>query len=266
MQESVEYIKSVIKDLKPETGIILGSGLGNLADEIQGEAISYSDIPGFKTSGVKGHSGRLVIGSLCSKTVVAMQGRLHYYEGHSLSDVIYPVRVMKELGIENLIITNAAGGVNTGFSAGDLMIIEDHINLMGNNPLIGKNLDEFGPRFVDMSCAYDIGLINKAKDTAIELNIKLQQGIYAALSGPVYETPAEIRMLRTLGADAVGMSTVPEVIAARHMSLKVLGISCITNMAAGILNQTLSHEEVMETSARVQKHFIALLKGIIKRI
>lgn len=195
-----------------------------------------------------------------------MQGRLHYYEGHSLSDVIYPVRVMKELGIENLIITNAAGGVNTGFSAGDLMIIEDHINLMGNNPLIGKNLDEFGPRFVDMSCAYDIGLINKAKDTAIELNIKLQQGIYAALSGPVYETPAEIRMLRTLGADAVGMSTVPEVIAARHMSLKVLGISCITNMAAGILNQTLSHEEVMETSARVQKHFIALLKGIIKRI
>ena len=268
MKNSLDYINSKIASLgfKPEIGIILGSGLGEIADEIKGIDIPYSEIPGFKSSGVHGHAGKLVIGELGSKQVIAMQGRLHYYEGNTIQEVVYPVRVMKLLGIEKLIVTNAAGSVNTNYTPGDLMIIADHLNLLGNNPLIGKNNDELGPRFLDMSYAYDKSLLNLAEKTAKELNIKTQKGVYAAMTGPTYETPAEVRMLRTLGADAVGMSTVPEVIVANHMDVKVLGISCITNMAAGILDQPLNHEEVIDTANKVKQDFKALVKAVIERI
>lgn len=268
MKKSLDYINSIItgQGLKPEIGIILGSGLGEIADEIKGISIPYSEIPGFKSSGVQGHAGKLVIGELASKPVVAMQGRLHYYEGNTIQEVVFPVRVMKMLGIEILIVTNAAGGVNTSFMPGDLMIIADHLNMLGNNPLIGKNFDELGPRFIDMSYAYDKSLITIAEATAQELNIKTQKGVYAAMTGPTYETPAEVRLLRILGTDAVGMSTVPEVITANHMGVKVLGISCITNMAAGILDQPLNHEEVIKTANRVKKDFKALVKAIIEKM
>lgn len=265
MQSSIDFIRSKT-DLIPEIGLILGSGLGDIANEIEGIRIPYSEIPGFGESSVAGHAGQLVIGKLAGKNVVAMQGRFHFYEGHQLSSIIYPVRVMKLLGIKTLIVTNAAGGVNEQFNPGDLMIIEDHLNLLGINPLIGKNFDELGPRFLDMSYAYNKELISITEQTAHNMDIKLQKGVYAALTGPTYETPAEVRMLRTLGADAVGMSTVPEVIIANHMSLKVLGISCITNMAAGILNQPLNHEEVIETSNRVKETFIKLVKAVIEKI
>ena len=268
MKNSLDYINSKISSLGfiPEIGIILGSGLGEIADEIKGIEISYSEIPGFKSSGVHGHAGKLVIGKLGSKTVVAMQGRLHYYEGNTIQEVVYPVKVMKLLGIEKLIVTNAAGGVNTNYTPGDLMIIDDHLNLLGNNPLIGKNNDELGPRFLDMSYAYDKSFIDLAEKTAKELNIKTQKGVYVAMTGPTYETPSEVRMLRTLGADAVGMSTVPEVIVANHMGVKVFGISCITNMAAGILDQPLNHEEVIETANIVKKDFKALVKALIEKM
>lgn len=265
MQNSIDFIRSKT-DLTPETGIILGSGLGDIAEEIEGVRISYSEIPGFGESSVAGHAGQLVIGKLAGKNVVAMQGRFHFYEGHPLSSVIFPVRVMKLLGIKTMIVTNAAGGVNKSFIPGDLMIIEDHLNLLGTNPLIGKNYDDLGPRFVDMSYTYNKELISITEQTAQDLNIKLQKGVYAALTGPTYETPAEVRMLRILGADAVGMSTVPEVIIANHMGLKILGISCITNMAAGILDQPLNHQEVIETSNRVKEKFIKLVKLIIEKI
>lgn len=264
MQQSVNFIKSKLNGLTPSIGIILGSGLGDIANEIKGVCIPYSEIPGFKLSTAQGHSGNLVAGELCSKTVVAMQGRLHFYEGYSMQNVVYPVRIMKYLGVDTLIVTNAAGGINRNFSAGDLMIITDHINLMGNNPLIGENLDELGSRFVDMSYAYSKSMTNLAEKSAENLGIKLQKGVYAAMSGPVYETPAEIRMLEILGADAVGMSTVPEVIAARHMGMNVLGISCISNMAAGILNKPLSHQEVIEATSLTKQKFISLIKEIIK--
>jgi len=267
MQNAAEYIKSKISEQNlPEIGIILGSGLGELGEEINGIKIPYAEIPGFKSSGVQGHAGQLVIGKLGSKSVVAMQGRLHYYEGNSLQDVVFPVRVMKLLGIKTLIVTNAAGGVNTAFSAGDLMIISDHINFMGNSPLIGKNFEELGARFVDMSYAYDKNMISIAENTAKELGIKTQKGVYTAVSGPAYETPAEVRMLRTLGTDAVGMSTVPEVIAANHAGLRVLGISCITNMASGVLDKPLNHNEVIETAEKVKKDFKNLIKTIIEKI
>lgn len=268
MKNSLDYINSKVSALgiKPEVGIILGSGLGEIADEIDGIGIPFSEIPGFKASGVHGHAGKLVVGKLCSKPVVAMQGRLHYYEGNTIHEVVYPVRVMKLLGMEKLIVTNAAGGVNTSFTPGDLMIINDHLNLLGNNPLIGKNYDELGPRFLDMSYAYDKSFVNIAETTAKELNIRTQKGVYAALTGPTYETPSEVKMLRLLGADAVGMSTVPEVIVANHMGVKVLGISCITNMAAGILDQPLNHEEVIETANKVKKDFKSLVKAVLERI
>jgi purine-nucleoside phosphorylase len=267
MKNAVDYIKNKIaSDFVPEVGLILGSGLGEIADEINGIAIPFSEIPGFKSSGVQGHAGKLVIGELASKKVVAMQGRLHFYEGNTLQEVIFPVRVMKLLGIEKLIVTNAAGGVNRDFSAGDLMIITDHINMLGDNPLIGHNHSFLGERFVDMSYAYCKELVKTAESTAGFLNIKTQKGVYAAMTGPTYETPAEVRMLRALGADAVGMSTVPEVIAASHMKLKVLGISCITNMAAGILDQPLNHEEVIETANRVKKDFQMLVKSVLEKI
>lgn len=268
MNKAAEYIKSKISglNLAPKTGIILGSGLGELAQEIDGVSIPYSDIPGFRTSSVQGHEGSLVVGNLCGKTVVAMKGRFHFYEGHSMSDVIFPIRVMKLLGIEQLIVTNAAGGVNTGFKPGDLMLIKDHINMLGTNPLIGKNFDELGPRFPDMSQAYNKDLLRIAKKVANELGVEVREGVYTAVTGPCYETPAEVRMLRTLGTDAVGMSTVPEVITANHMRIKVLGISCITNMACGILDKPLSHDEVIETTNVVKQNFSKLVKTIVSLI
>ena len=266
INETTEYIQSIVK-IQPEIGIILGSGLGALADEmVDATRINYNDIPNFPVSTVKGHKGRLVIGKLEGKNVVAMQGRFHYYEGYALEDVTFPVRVMKALGIKYLLVTNAAGGVNKQFTSGDLMIIDDHINFAFDNPLIGKNYDELGPRFPDMSNAYDKELIKIASEAGKSLGIELQRGTYMWMTGPNYETPAEVRMASFLGADAVGMSTVPEVITAVHGGLKVLGISCITNMAAGILEQPLDHSEVIETSERVRSTFIKLVKKIINNI
>jgi purine-nucleoside phosphorylase len=268
LKNSVGYIsqKASLTGVSPTIGIILGSGLGKLADEIDGVKIPYSEIPGFKSPTISGHVGNLVIGRLCSRDVVVMQGRLHYYEGHSLDDIVYPVRMMKLLGVDKLIITNAAGGVNPGFRAGDLMVLTDHINFTGSNPLIGNNIEELGTRFPDMSRVYSEDLIKTAMQAGKETGIKLQKGVYVWMSGPSYETPAEIRLLRTIGADAVGMSTVPEAIAARHAGVDVLGISCITNMAAGILNQPLAHSEVIETAARVEKDFVRLVKKIVEKI
>ncbi|WMJ80737.1 purine-nucleoside phosphorylase [Clostridium sp. MB40-C1] len=266
ISESAKYILKK-SQYNPKIALILGSGLGAIADQIEDpEYYPYNKIPNFPVSTVEGHAGRLVIGKLEGKIVVAMQGRFHYYEGYEMQEVTFPVRVMKLLGVETLIVTNAAGAVNTDYKPGDLMLIEDHLNLSGNNPLIGKNLDEFGVRFPDMSNPYDKELRNKVKNIAKSLNIDLKEGVYACMSGPTYETPAEIRMLRTLGADAVGMSTVPEVIVAVHSGMKVIGVSCATNMAAGILDQPLNHQEVMETSAIAREKFIKLMRNIINRI
>lgn len=252
---------------KPKIGLILGSGLGVLADEIENPLkIQYKDIPNFPISTVEGHAGQLVFGKLSGKDVVAMQGRFHYYEGYSFDQVTFPVRVMNELGVEVLVVTNAAGGVNKDYEPGDLMIISDHINNMGSNPLIGPNDSRFGARFPDMSEAYNKELRSQAKEIASQLNIKIQEGVYVGNTGPTYETPAEVRMIRTLGGDAVGMSTVPEVIIARHAGLKVLGISCISNMASGILDQPLTHDEVIETTEKVRADFLTFVKEIVKNI
>ncbi|MFC7371173.1 purine-nucleoside phosphorylase [Fictibacillus iocasae] len=265
-QQAAAYIKEKINKA-PEIGLILGSGLGVLADEIQSPVVlPYSDIPGFPVSTVEGHAGQLVIGELEGKMVIAMQGRFHYYEGYSMEKVTFPVRIMKLIGVNSVIVTNAAGGVNTSFKAGDLMLITDHINNIGDNPLIGTNTAEFGVRFPDMSEAYTKELMDTARGVSKALNIPMQEGVYVANSGPSYETPAEVRMLRVLGADAVGMSTVPEVIIARHSGMKVLGISCISNLAAGILDQPLTHDEVMETTEMVKANFLALVKGIVKEM
>jgi len=264
-KQSAEYIQSKLK-VTPEIGLILGSGLGILAEEIKDAvAIPYSEIPNFPVSTVHGHAGQLVIGQLSGKTVIAMQGRFHHYEGYTMDKVTFPVRVMKLLGVEKLIVTNAAGGVNKDFTPGDLMLITDHINMMGN-PLIGANDERFGPRFPDMSTAYDREFQQLARTVAADLNIKIQEGVYLGLTGPTYETPAEIRMIRTLGGDAVGMSTVPEVIVANHSSMRVLGISCITNMAAGILDQPLNHEEVIETTEKVKNTFLLYVKELVKNL
>ena len=264
--ESANYIKSKT-DIVPTIGLILGSGLGVLGDEIENPVIiKYDEIPNFPVSTVEGHKGQLVIGQLEGKNVIAMQGRFHYYEGYTMKDVTFPVRVMKELGIETIFVTNAAGGSNKSFKPGDLMIITDHINLAGYNPLIGKNDNRLGVRFPDMSSAYNKEYIEIAKKCAKELNINIKEGVYALFTGPVYETPAEVRMASVLGADAVGMSTVPEVIVARHSELDVIGISCITNMAAGILDQPLNHEEVIETTQMVQTQFLNLVKMIVESL
>ncbi len=266
INKASKYILEKTK-YKPEIGLILGSGLGALADEIENaEFYQYSEIPHFPISTVQGHAGRLVIGELKGKTVVAMQGRFHYYEGYTMQEVTFPIRVMKLLGIKTLIVTNAAGAVNENYKPGDLMLIKDHINLSGNNPLIGKNLEDFGPRFPDMSDPYNKILGKKVKDVAKKLSVPLQEGVYTCMSGPTYETPAEIKMVRILGSDAVGMSTVPEVIVANHSGVKVIGVSCITNMAAGILEQPLNHKEVMETSEIAREKFVKLMKGIIETI
>ncbi|WP_068671955.1 purine-nucleoside phosphorylase [Oceanobacillus sp. Castelsardo] len=252
---------------RPIIGLILGSGLGILADEIKNAiSIPYEEIPHFPVSTVAGHKGQLVIGELEGKEVIAMQGRFHYYEGYSIKEVTFPVRVMKELGVQTLIVTNAAGGINANFKPGDLMVITDHINNMGNNPLIGKNDENLGPRFPDMSESYHPSLINHAETCANKLNLTIQKGVYVGNTGPSYETPAEVRMLRTLGGDAVGMSTVPEVIVANHAEIKVLGISCISNMAAGILDQPLTHTEVIETTENVREDFLRYVKKIIETL
>jgi len=266
IDEAVSFIRSR-SSLKPRIGVVLGSGLGNVVDSIQVEAeIPYGDIPGAKASTVIGHAGKMILGRVGETPIVALAGRMHFYEGHEMPEVMHLARVVGRLGIEKFIVTNAAGGVNTAFKAGDLMLISDHINFAGVNPLRGPNIDELGPRFPDMTEAYPLALRDIAREVAREQQLMLQEGVYLFLSGPTYETPAEIRAFRTLGADAVGMSTVPEVIAMSHMNVPVLGISCITNMAAGVLNQKLSHIEVMETTQRVQKEFTALMVGIIQRL
>lgn len=266
--KSMDYIKNKAHDLsKPEIGIILGSGLGTLAEDIEDKvSISYKDIPYFPLSTVEGHKGDLVLGNLSGKSVICMRGRFHYYEGYGIDQVTYPIRVMQKLGISTLIVTNSAGGVNIDYSPGDLMIIEDHINLMGVNPLVGKNQDDFGQRFPDMSQAYDRQLLKIADQSADELSIKVNKGVYAAVTGPSYETPAEIRYLRKIGADAVGMSTVPEVIIANHGGVRVLGISCITNMAAGVVDKPLNHVAVVEVASRATAGFIELVKTILHNI
>ncbi|BBN98987.1 purine-nucleoside phosphorylase [Sporolactobacillus terrae] len=252
---------------KPTIGLILGSGLGDLADQLhQAVRIPYRSLPHFPESTVKGHKGQFVIGELEDKIVVAMQGRYHHYEGYSLAQVAFPVYVMKAMGVKQLIVTNACGGINTEFNPGDLMLITDHINMLGDSPLIGANDEALGPRFPDMSHAYSPRLIQTAKELAEQRNIEVREGVYLATHGPQYETPAEIRMMRVMGADAVGMSTVPEVIAASHLGLEVLGISCITNMACGILDQPLSHKEVIETADRVRNDFTALIQSLIRSI
>lgn len=266
IQTATAFIKEKLQQ-QPKIGLILGSGLGVLADDIVNPVkIPYNEIPGFPVSTVEGHAGQLVCGQLSGVEVIAMQGRFHFYEGYSMDKVTFPVRVMKELGIEELIVTNAAGGVNESFTPGDLMIITDHINNMGTNPLIGPNDSRFGVRFPDMSEAYSKNLRALAKDVAEKSNIAIKEGVYVGNPGPVYETPAEVRLARTLGGDAVGMSTVPEVIVAKHAGLEVLGISCISNMAAGILDQPLSHDEVIETTEKVKASFLTLVNEIVKAI
>lgn len=252
---------------KADIGVILGSGLGDYAEALEDAVkLPYSEIPGFPRSTVAGHAGMWCCGTLYGKRVVMMQGRFHYYEGYGMKDVTLPVRVMQKIGVKTLIVTNAAGGVNLGYHPGELMVIGDIFSMTAQNPLIGPNLDAFGPRFPDMSCAFDKELRALAHECANEQGFALREGVYAQMTGPTYETPAEIRMLRTLGADAVGMSTVPEVIVARHGGMSVLGISCITNMAAGILDQPLNHAEVTETANRVKGQFRNLLDRIIEKM
>jgi len=244
----------------PRVGIILGSGLGSFADRLSGAvSVPYAELPHFPSSSVPGHAGRLVLGTLRGVPVVAMQGRVHGYEGYSQSQVAFPARVLCALGLRALVVTNAAGAINRALRPGDLMAITDHINLSGGSPLYGPNDDRLGPRFPDMSTTYDVGLLARLLECAQATKIDLRSGVYAILSGPSYETPAEIRMLRVLGADAVGMSTVPEVLAAAHMGVKVAGVSCITNLAAGISPKPLSHAEVAETAGRVTETFSRLL-------
>ncbi|HCC07566.1 MAG TPA: purine-nucleoside phosphorylase [Clostridiales bacterium] len=266
IEEAKKYIEDRIK-VKPEVGIVLGSGLGDLAEEVDDAVmIQYSDIPHFKTSTVIGHEGVLILGTFMNKNVVMMKGRVHFYEGYSMQEITFPTRVMKALGVSNIIVTNAAGAVNKEFFPGELMIINDHINMVGINPLIGKNFDELGTRFPDMTSQYNKELISIANDIAFNLKLKIKEGIYAYMSGPNYETKAEINMLRILGADAVGMSTVPEVIVAKHAGMDVLGISCITNMASGILGTPLNHEEVIEVSNIVKDKFKTFIREIVEKM
>jgi purine-nucleoside phosphorylase len=266
VQEAADAVRARVREL-PRAAIVLGSGLGDFANQLQ-DAVSmpYATLPHWPISRVVGHEGRLVVGRVHGKVIAALAGRCHLYEGHSAQTVTFAVRALGRLGIDTLILTNAAGGVNTGFSQGALMVIDDHINLTGQNPLVGDNDERFGPRFPDMTEVYSASLRATADRAAARIGVKLPHGVYAALLGPSYETPAEIRYLRTIGADAVGMSTVPEAIAARHMGVNVLGISCITNMAAGVLPEPLRHDEVMETARRVRGQFIALLEGIIEQL
>ena len=266
LSESKAYIEKQLDGRKPVIGLILGSGLGEMADAIRCPVvIDYHDIPHFPVSTVPGHKGRLVIGELEGRTVLCMQGRFHYYEGYSMQEVVYPIRLMRMLGINGLFLTNAAGCVNTSWKPGDLMLIADHIKLIADNPLRGENPDSLGDRFFDMTQAYDKALLSVAEKAAEDLSIPVRKGVYMLFTGPSFETAAEVRFARIAGADAVGMSTVPEAIAASHMRMHTIGISCLTNMAAGILDQPLNHEEVLETGERVKRTFSALVKEIIRR-
>ena len=257
-------------NIHPRVGIILGSGLNDMAASVsEATTLPYGDIPEWPVSTVVGHAGQLVVGHLEDQPVLVMQGRIHYYEGYSMAQVTLPVRVMQRLGIEIMIVTNAAGGVNPAFSPGDVMLITDNLNFVGMagaNPLMGPNIDELGPRFPDMSQSYDRELMAGARKVATEEQISLREGVYCALSGPSFESPADLRFLHAVGADAVGMSTVPEVIVAVHMGIRVAGISCITNMAAGMGPQKITHDEVLETTDRAKEKFRRLLNGIIKAV
>ncbi|HEY7290813.1 MAG TPA: purine-nucleoside phosphorylase [Vicinamibacterales bacterium] len=266
VKEAADAVHSKIADV-PNVGIVLGSGLGDFANSLeQSVSMPYDTLPHWPASRVVGHEGRLVVGRSRGKTVAALAGRCHLYEGHDVSTVVFAVRALRLLGVETILLTNAAGGVNTGFAQGALMVIDDHINLTGANPLVGPNDTRFGPRFPDMSEVYASRLRSIADRAGKSIDLVLPHGIYAALLGPSYETPAEIRYLRKIGADAVGMSTVHEAIAARHMGMQVLGISCITNMAAGVLPAPLDHEEVMATARKVRGQFVSLLEGILEQL
>lgn len=267
LERARDYINSRTNNLKIEVGIVLGSGLGNMAEQIDNPIIiDYKDIPNFPVSTVQGHAGRLVIGKLEGKIVLCMQGRFHFYEGYGMDQVVFPIQTMHMLGIDKLILTNAAGCVNKAWKPGTLMLINDHIKLAPECPLRGKNEDQLGLRFFDMSRAYNPELLKLAREKATELGVNFTEGVYMFFAGPNFETPAEVRAARILGADAVGMSTVPEAIAAAHCNMKTLGISCMTNMAAGILDQPLEHSEVLETGLVVNKMFSALIKAIVKEI
>ena len=265
-QRAAQFIHSRTST-EPSVAIVLGSGLGAFADELtDATAIGYDEIPGFAHATVEGHAGRLVIGKAGNVAIAAMQGRFHFYEGYALEEVTFPIRVLKLLGVNTLMLTNAAGSLNTELTPGSLMVISDHINLMGVNPLIGTNEERFGPRFPDLSVAYDPGLQSLVIAEANAMGLSLRRGVYASLTGPSYETPAEIHMVRTLGADAVGMSTVPEAIVARHMDMRVIGISCITNLAAGVSSRPIDHSQVMEIGERVREQFTELLRRVIARL
>ncbi len=263
IQESVDYILGKT-GFTPEAGIVLGSGLGGLVKEVQVEhALSYSEIPGFPVSTVAGHGSKMLLGTLNGVKVAVMQGRFHFYEGYSMQDVAFPIRVMKYMGVKRLYLSNASGGVNPKFEVGDLMIIDDHINLMGSNPLIGPNDEKLGPRFPDMSAPYDAAMISKAKSIAAAHGIKCHVGVYAAVTGPTYETRAEYKYIRTIGADCVGMSTIPEVIVARHMDLPVFAISIITDMGGTDEVQVITHEEVLKVANAAEEKMTALIKELI---
>ena len=265
IDKAAAYIKEALG--QADIAVVLGSGLGDYVEALtDARMIPYSEIPGFPMSTVAGHAGELWAGMLHGKRVLMMRGRFHSYEGHPLNDVVLPIRAMARMGVKDVILTNAAGAVNVDFAPGDLMLITDFINFSGKNPLTGPNVDELGPRFPDMSRAYDKRLRAIAAEAALERGITLREGVYAWFNGPTYETPAEIRMARVLGADAVGMSTVPETIAAVHTGMRVLGVSCLTNMAAGILDAPLSHQEVVETGERVRGTFRELLDGVIEKL
>lgn len=266
IEETLDYINEYTDNFEPEIGIVLGSGLGDLADKYCDIAIPYSNIPHFAKSTVQGHKGQLVFADINGRKVVMMQGRNHFYEGHSMSDVIYPIKVMKKLGVKTLILTNAAGAVNKSFRPADLMVITDHINFMGTNPLIGRNDENFGVRFPDMSEVYSKNLIKIVDAAGRLLKLDLKHGVYMATTGPSYETPAEIRMARFMGADAIGMSTVPEAIVANYCGIEVIGISCISNYATGVSTKKLSHEEVIETTDKVKAKFKELVLLLLKNI
>jgi purine-nucleoside phosphorylase len=265
-QEAARLIRSRT-DVETPVAIVLGSGLGAFAEDLtEATQIRYDEIPGFARSTVEGHAGRLVIGKAGGATVAAMQGRFHFYEGYSLQDVTFPMRVLKLLGVSTVVLTNAAGTLNIEFSPGSLMVISDHLNLLGENPLRGENDERFGPRFPDLTSVYARNLQDLVIDEAKAMKLEVRRGVYAALSGPSYETPAEIVMLRALGADVVGMSTVPEAIVARHMNMQVVGISCITNLAAGVSNEPIDHSQVMAIGQQVRGSFTTLLNRIVKRL
>lgn len=266
LNETVDFIKEKANNFQPEIGIILGSGLGDFADDFCDMAIPYGEIPGFQASTIKGHKGQLVFATIGAKKVVMMQGRFHYYEGHSMDTTVYPIKVMKKLGVKTLILTNAAGGINKGFKPSDLMIITDHINNMGVNPLMGPNDDTLGERFPDMSEVYKKSLIEITVKCAEKLKMDLKKGVYMANSGPSYETPTEVKMARLFGADAIGMSTVPEAMVANYCGINVLGISCISNAAAGIEDTKLSHGEVIEATNVAKSNFKSLIIEIIKSV